>query len=180
MSSIAKKARKYYKLKGVKPGKIGTKDRDMRFRSPDGQEWASRFEWLVYDAYQRAGYACRRTIKGSSDTLSYNESVRGATCDSCGKAEISKPRTYTPDLFFAERGAGVEAGSYIEAKGYLRSPQRALLRAFCKTRKDVALRIIYQRDFPVSKSSTISSWTNRYLKVPYAIWNGKPPTEWKT
>lgn len=169
------------KLDGVIAGKIGTKRKDMRFRSPDGQEWDSRFEWQVFDVYVRAGWKVRRTAKGSSDTLSYVLPVRAATCLGCGSSEIGQQRKYTPDVFCDGSPVGGKAGEYfIEVKGYLRAAQRSLLRAFCKARKDVDLRIIYQRDFPISAKSTISQWTARFLKIPYAIWNGKPVTEWKT
>lgn len=167
------------KLRGVKAGRIGTKARDMRFMGPDGQEYASRFEYVVFDAYRRSGTPCRRTIKGSRDTLSYTLPVRNATCGSCGSDKIGQQRKYTPDLFHdgdPERGG--EQGYFIEVKGYLRAPQRSLLRAFCKARPDVNLRFILQRDFPISKSSTISVWISRFLKKKWVVWDGKIPEKW--
>lgn len=162
-------------------GKIGTKRRDMRFRAPDGSEWDSKFEWQVYDEYLRSaeGRKIRRTIQGGPDTLSYSVPVRNATCNSCGSAEVSKQRRYTPDMVYDGLGAAGDLGTYfIETKGYLRAPERSLLRAFCKARQDVSLRIIYQRDFPVNKKLSITQWTAKYLKIPYAVWAGSVPVKW--
>lgn len=161
--------------------RMGTKRRDMRFIAPDGSEWDSRFEWIVYDAYKQAGSSVRRTEAGGRDTLSYSEPVRSATCDSCGATAVSKSRRYTPDLFYhTGLPDNKEEGYYIEVKGYIRAEQRSLIRAFAKARKDVDLRYIYQRDFPVSRTSTVSSWHSKCVKRPYVIWDGKVPTEWKT
>lgn len=154
----------------------------MRFRAPDGSEWDSKFEWQVYDQYLRSDDAgeVRRTVQGSSDTLSYTVPVRNATCDSCGQTEVSKHRRYTPDIFYDGRGTNRhESAFFIETKGYLRAAERSLLRAFCKARKDIDLRIIYQRDFPVNKQLSITQWTAKYLKIPYAVWQGKVVTEWQ-
>ena len=158
--------------------RIGTKPRDMRWKSADGQEWASEFEWKVYDAYRTAKAPVRRTNK--ADSLSYALPVNRATCATCGGTEINQlGRHYTPDLFYDAGDGGSSGDSYfIEVKGYLRAPQRTLLRAFCKARKDTNLRFIYQRNFHVSKSTTIGEWTSRFLKRPWAIWNGKPVEKW--
>jgi hypothetical protein len=155
----------------------------MRFRAPDGSEWDSKFEWQVYDVYLRdpvSGRKIRRTVKGSGDTLAYTVPVRNATCDSCGQAKVSKHRSYTPDIFHDGAGdAGLKGSYLIETKGYLRAAERSLLRAFCKARPDIDLRIIYQRDFPVNKGLSITQWTAKYLKIPYAVWRGSVVTEWQ-
>ena len=174
------------RLRKVKPPaggqRIGTKRSDMRFRSPDGSEWDSKFEWQVYDVIIRFAPkgTIRRTKQGGSDTLSYTVPVRDATCNSCGETKVSKHRTYTPDLFQNGADAGRQPGSYfIEIKGYLRAAQRSLLRAFCKARPDIDLRIIYQRDFPINKKLSVTQWTAKYLKIPYAVWKGNGDIAWQ-
>lgn len=155
--------------------RVGTKRRDMRWESPDGALWDSRFEYEVHDGFQRSASRgkVRRTEQGGRDTFSYSVPVRNATCDSCGQAKVSKHRHLTPDLFHDGTDANGHKGSYfIETKGYLRAAERSLLRAFCKARQDVSLRILYQRDFPVSKSLTITQWTAKFLKIPFAVWPG--------
>jgi hypothetical protein len=181
--------------KKVTAGKRGgTKRRDMRWITPDGQEWDSKYEYEVYKAGIDAKLPIRRTVKGKgnsteSDTLLYWHPNRSGSCFACGSTETGSTRSYTADLFCNtslhsaksgnkdNHGAGL-SGYYVDAKGYLRPNKRALLRSLVKARKDIDLRILLQRDFPVSKVSRASDWIRKYLKIKFAIWNGKWPTEW--
>lgn len=160
----------------------------------NGETWDSRLEYEIYKKAKDEGIPIRRTIKGKpdtsgSDTLAYWHPTRGGSCKACRSVEIGQLRQFTADLLYNSQvyssGAGEEAPEdsrgerfYTEIKGYLRAPQRALLRSFVKARKDIDLRIIYQHDFRVTATSSISDWTRKCLKIPYAIWNGKWPTEW--
>jgi len=96
-------------------------------------------------------------------------------CQSC---EVAQRRTYTPDLFLTRADSGLP-GYYIEAKGYIRGPRRSLLRAFRATRPEIALRLIVQKDYNVTKNMTIVQWAQKYLKVPVIVWTGDLPNDWK-
>jgi hypothetical protein len=159
----------------------------MRWLSPDGQEWDSKFEWQVYESLHKSGQTTiRRTGKayaaGQSDTFVYTMPVRDATCNACQSTEVSKRRQYTPDLCAPDAHHGDDrsyshSGFYIEIKGYLRAEQRSLLRAFCKARPDIDLRFILQRDFKVGTGTAVS-WITKYLKRPVTVWRGRLPDEW--
>lgn len=69
------------------------------------------------------------------------------------------------------------AGYYIDVKGYMRANKRSLLRSFCKARPDIALRILLQRDYPLSKTATIAQWLNKTVRIPYTIFTGRYPSE---
>jgi hypothetical protein len=174
----------------------GKKRSDMRWIAPDGSVFDSRFEYEVYKAGVDAKVPIRRTTKGKpdgagSDTVSYWHPSRGGSCRACGSAEVGTSRSFTADILYspslqddksadkADSGSG-SAPFYIDAKGYLRAPKRSLLRSLVKTRKDFALRLILQRDFPISKVSRISDWIRKYLKIQFAVWNGKWPTKWES
>jgi hypothetical protein len=165
---------------------MGKSSKDHRWLSPNGEEWDSRFEFQVYESIHNSGQApvrrCTKDKRKESDTLVYTMPVRDASCDACKSTEVSKRRTYTPDLYSPDAYGRDDrvyshAGFYIEIKGYLRADQRALLRAFCKARPDIDLRIVFQRDFKVG-SGTATSWVSKYLKRPCCIWKGRLPEEW--
>lgn len=183
--------------KKTKPATLGhrggTKRRDMRWISPNGEVFDSKYEYEVYTAAKQALLPVRRTTKGGadtpgSDTLSYWHPVRGGSCRSCGGADTGTLRSYTADILYdtdllparseSEKSKGERSRYYVDAKGYLRANKRSLLRSLVKARKDIDLRFILQRDFKVSPTSNASAWIRRYLKAPYAIWDGKWPTEW--
>lgn len=166
----------------VIPGKrVGTKRRDMRWLAPDGTEWDSRFEYEVFLAYKQSGARVRRC--GPEDRVSYTRPVRNAVCRGCTSADVVTTHIYTPDLFVDQDGhEGQEAGGpfVIECKGYLRADRRSLLRALCKARPDMRLRLIVQRDYPINKrGTTITEWARKFLRIPVAVWSGTPPN-WRT
>lgn len=157
---------------------------DFRWIAPDGTIWASRFEWSVYNVLHASSDRYTRTSE--RDSLSYVQQLSGAVCARCGASEIGKRRHYTPDILFNGQDTDgrkdqekVGRSYYIECKGYLRGPERTLLRAFCKARPDVDLRIIFQRDFPITKpkpgtpSLTAVGWVTKYLKRPVQVWQGE-------
>lgn len=173
--------------------RVGTKRRDMRWITPEGT-FDSKFEYEVYKAGLDAKIPIRRTTKGKpdtagSDTVSYWHPSRGGACRSCGSTEVGTLRSFTADLLYDPALLRPQSGNkgdtsdqsppfLIESKGYLRSNKRSLLRSLVKARKDIALRIILQRNFPISKKSSITDWVRKYLKIPFAVWNGKWPVSW--
>lgn len=185
--STSRKARVLAKIAG---SRVGGKFRDMRWQSPDGAIWASRFEYGVYSKLRELGHDVRRT--SPEDRISYTHPVRGGLCTQCNSHEVVTERHYTPDLFVVPRagqGAGrgdagdptaASRGYYIEAKGYLRADGRSLLRSLRKARPDIDLRILAQRDYKVGKS-TFTGWVTKFLKIPVHVWttDGKLPEEWK-
>lgn len=173
-SSSRAKAASCLKIAG---SRIGTKRRDMRWKSPDGEIWASRFEYSVYFTLKEKGFNVRRT-NAEQDSMGYTAPVRNGECTACASTAVVTNHVYTPDLFVNQGGqGGGSAGYYIEAKGYLRAPQRSLIRAFRKARPDVDLRFVVQADYKVGKS-TISGWVARYLRCKVHVWNGNLPGSW--
>lgn len=155
--------------------RVGTKKSDTRWQDEEGTIWASRFEYQVYVALREHGYAVRRT--NGDDSMRYTVDVRGAKCSKCDSSCVVQERTYTPDLFVSQRDTA-SPGYYVEAKGYIRAEKRRLLRGFVGTRKDIDLRFIVQRDYPVGKS-TLVEWARKYLKIPVHVWDGDIPEDWK-
>jgi hypothetical protein len=92
---------------------------------------------------------------------------------------VVQEHIYTPDLFNVPNvpGASDSSGYYIEAKGYLRAEGRSLLRSFRKSRPDIDLRLVVERDYKVGKGS-LTSWASKYLKVPVHVWDGSLPKDW--
>jgi hypothetical protein len=163
--------------------RVGTKRSDMRWQSPDGSVWASRFEYAVYSALKDKGYDVRKTTE--QDRMAYTSPVVNGKCTVCAADRVVTERHYTPDLFVVSR-SGTTAdpedpsrrGYYIEAKGYLRGDRRSLLRAFRKSGPNCDLRMVVQRDYKVGKS-TLVGWATRLLKVPVTIWTGDLPEDWR-
>lgn len=176
-------ARRIRAAKAVTPGKrVGTKHRDMRWEV-DGEIWASRFEYEVYDAYRRAGYQVRKTTE--QDRVAYTRPVRNGLCLQCGVREVASEHTYTADLSVVPKAdrqqPHLDDGRpyLLEAKGYLRAERRSLLRALCKARPDLRLRLLVQRDYKVTSKLTITEWAAKYCKIPVAVFDGRPVTEWR-
>jgi hypothetical protein len=156
----------------------------MRWKTPDGVVWDSKFEAEIFDAYQRAGFQVRKC--GAADCLPYTSTVRGASCLQCGSGAVVQAHRYTPDLFIAAKDAGQseavgdgDGAYFVECKGFLRAERRSLLRAFCKAQPDLPLRLVLQRDYKVTPKLTISEWAIKYLRIPVAVWTGQPPTTWR-
>ena len=149
----------------------------MRWQAPDGQIWASRFEYAVFKTLLDKGYHVRKTKE--QDRLAYTSPVRSARCQTCGSTACVTERTYTPDLFVGAGAAQGDArGYFIEAKGYLRADRRALLRAVRKAWPLLDLRLVVQRDYRVTASLTIVEWAKKYLKCKVHVWDGALPKDW--
>lgn len=155
--------------------RVGTKARDMRWKAPDGVVWASRFEYEVYSTLKEKCVGLSPTT--DSDSMAYRSTVKSGICTDCGSANVAQQRTYTPDMLVTPKSGGKLY--YIEAKGYLRSERRSLLRAFRQGRPEIDLRLVVQRDHKITKTMTIVEWANRYLKVPIHVWDGDIPESWK-
>ena len=142
--------------------RVGTKKSDKRWQDARGELWDSRFESIVYERYKELGYNIRRCTE--SDTVSYTLPIRSGSCTACGSTKVGQRRTYTPDFFVASQSTKRKTEPYyLETKGYLRPKERSLLRALCKEKPDFALRILYQRDHPASKTSRITQWAKKFL-----------------
>lgn len=174
------KERKPKKISSTPGERVGTKKSDMRWRDTSGVVWSSRFEYEVYIALLAGGVDVRKTTE--SDQLLFSDRLTGCVCGACGATEIVKHRRYTPDLYVSSQGSGGSTddstGYYIEAKGYIRSERRRILRSFRQARPDVNLRVIIQRDYKVGKS-TLAGWVTKYMKIPVAVWSGSLPEDWK-
>lgn len=168
--------------------RTGSKRSNYHWTDPEGNVWDSRYEYAVYAAFNEQRKAVRRTDK--SDTMAFTLPIKRGKCGACGSANVGQQRTYTPDLYVAANNPKSKAvGYYIEAKGYLRPKERALLRAFYKANPDAPVRYLLQRDFPAGAKSkvtgtrsSITQWFTKFLPTAkVAIWKGNVPkeTDWK-
>src|SRR5208337_3161975 len=167
--------------------RAGTKRSDRHWIDPEGNIWDSRYEYLVFRAYADAGKEVRRTSK--SDTFSFMPEISGGKCRACGATEVGQQRTYTPDLHVtADYPESPTVEYYIEAKGYLRAKERALLRAFYKANPNAPVRYLLQRDFPIGAVSkrtgtkgSIVQWFHKFLpNAKIALWTGGIPDVWQS
>jgi hypothetical protein len=174
--------------------RVGKKKSDTRWLDANGVEWDSRLESEVYESAKLANAPVRKCSQGirpgepGSDSFDYwHQTARRGYCRTCGGTDVGQSRTFTPDLLhdpaLSSSGPGNEVHSagrseryYIDVKGYMRANKRALLRAFVKARPDIALRLLFQRDYKLSKTATITSWCRKTLRVPYVLWTGTYPS----
>jgi hypothetical protein len=163
----------------------------MRWLAPDGQVWASRFEYGIFVQLKEQGFHVRKT--DLPDQLDYTDPVHGGRCLDCGSSSCVTARHYTPDLFVGPAGTDLDTGAervreghapspfgyYIEAKGYLRADRRSLLRSVRKAWPRLDFRLVVQRDYRVTAKLTIVEWARKFLKCEVHVWNGSLPKEWK-
>ena len=154
--------------------KIGRKFSDRRFRSDDGQEWDSRFEWVVWDGLIRSGYRVRRCDE--SDSFSYNTAVVKGRCLECSSVRVVQDRIYTPDLFVVERqrkGTIERCNYYVELKGYFPAEKRGLLRSVANQATGIDLRVVFQRLSPLKGTKTTNvDYIKKFCKsTPVGVWN---------
>lgn len=159
------------------------------FKAPDGEVWASEYEFRVYDALRSLGSGVRRCQRGTGDTFSYCEQKQALRCLECGSSNCVQVRSYTPDLYIPEHVSllgqeGEGSGYYIEAKGYLREHKRGLLRHFRRSQKSLDLRMVASADHRVGKGR-LSTWAWKYCRIEVWIWDWKKdditdvvPEEW--
>lgn len=140
---------------------------------------------MVYNSARDAGVKVRRCDKGGTDTFSYTSEIRDGICQSCASTQVVKQRRYTPDLCVIQSPHGPDdfaalSGAnkyYVEAKGYLRASERALLRSLVASKAVPDLRIVLQADYRIGKL-TFGGWIDRYLKIKWAVFDGKWPETW--
>ncbi len=147
--------------------KAGQKRSDKRFWASDGTEWASKWEHDVYEYILQQGVIVRKCDE--RDSFSYNEPQSRQHCLACGSTDIVQARVYTPDLHVTPVPTGEDSdnrGYYVEAKGYFRQSQRALFARFLKERKDIDLRLVFERDGTATSKLSWSEYSARYFKIP--------------
>lgn len=150
---------------------------DFHYTAEDGSKWDSRFEYLVYRGAVDAGLVLRRCEKGS-DTIPYTHTVPRASCQDCGSARVGSARGITPDLYFdTGHPTGEEGRGYVEIKGFMRAPKRALYRSLFKEKPNTPLCLVIQSNFKVGKGS-FGGWITKYLGIPWGVWKGTWPPEW--
>jgi len=91
-------------------------------------------------------------------------------CENCGPVKGLLRREYLPDFFLSN-------GVVIEAKGRFTSADRNKLRAIVKQHPKLDLRIVFQYDAKLSKTSNTrySEWAEKE-GIPWAV--KKIPEEW--
>lgn len=190
-ASASKRASASGKNPKVAGIRVGTKKRDMRWEAPDGTIWASRFEYAVYSTLKAQGYNVRKST--AEDRFPYTDPVTNGRCLECNSTRCVTDRGYTPDLFIGPPGEDLQLsaqrvrngdastiwGYFVEAKGYLRSDRRSLLRSFRKSWPSLNFRLVVQRDYKVTAKLTITQWAAKFLRVPVTVWDGTLPDEWK-
>jgi hypothetical protein len=155
-------------------GKIGFKRSDRRYRSDDGQEWDSRFEWVVYNGLTSNGYSVRRCDE--SDAFAYNTTVKQGRCVECGSPKVLQERTYTPDLFVGGvkgKRATVNDSYYIECKGYFPSDKRNLFRSFANQTEGLSLRILFPSEVRLKGTKVTNvQYVKKFCKtIPVGLWD---------
>jgi hypothetical protein len=161
--------------------RVGTKKRDMRWEV-DGEIWASKFEFEVYDGLSKqlgSGQIRRCT---EEDQLDYQSQCKNSNCAECGSNRVVQRRKFTPDLFVVSPSAAgrgnKQSGYFIEAKGYLRADRRTLLRDFVKCHPNLDLRFVIEKDYKATSTLSLGQWIDRYLKKRWIVWNGRLPKDW--
>jgi hypothetical protein len=155
----------------------GSKRSDRRWIDPDGVEWASKFEWRVFERLRSDGYRIRKCTK--SDTVTYNTPVKQGCCVECGSSRVVQVRTYTSDLYVVEDSPDTgNKGYLIECKGYFPGPKRKLFCAVAKQLTGVDLRIIFESNKQLKGTkSTPVEYIHKYAKnVLPGVWDGKTET----
>lgn len=151
--------------------KVGQKRSDFHYTDESGEVWDSYFESKVYQGAVDAGKNVRRCTKGA-DTLPYFHNVPGASCTDCGSTRVGRARGITFDLFVTDTDTfGKENSYYLEPKGYMRAPKRALYRSFFKENPNTSVRFVLQSNYRVGKG-TFGGWINKHLHAPWALWKG--------
>lgn len=155
-------------------GKIGVKRSDRRFRSPDGAEYDSRFEWQVHSGLESSGYIVRRTDE--RDSIAYHTAVKKGRCVECGTTSVIQERIYTPDFFVAgSKGARAygRGSYYLECKGYFPGDKRSLFRSVAKQATGVDLRILFAKEVVLRGTKlTNVEYIDRFCpNIPIGIWD---------
>lgn len=155
--------------------RVGTKRSDRRWQAVDGTIWASKFEYQVYDALVRHFEGNPRVSVercGPDCTLGYHSSVKNGRCKECRSVCVVQERTYTPDIRIVRTSeSGQKRTTYIEAKGYFEGSKRSLFRQVLKSYESLDIRIVAERDHPVTRGKTnLSDWAKRF-KVKFHLWD---------
>lgn len=79
-------------------------------------------------------------------TFTYTVPETGYLCQKCGQNAIVKKVRYTPDFYVGKR-------FYVEAKGRFTGTNRRRLLAFRDSQPGIDIRLVFQRDNTLSKSS---------------------------
>ena len=135
---------------------------DRRFIDPEGEEWASEFEYQVYEGLRILGYAVRKCGKG--DSFTYTSAVIGGRCLECSSGRVRQERSYTPDLYVSDlpTETGPE-GYYVEAKGYWNAHKRNLLRSAVRENKDLNPLFVFQSDKRATPKLTYTQYAAKYF-----------------
>lgn len=156
---------------------MARKRRDRRFTDPEGNEWDSQFEYLVFVGLPSHGYRVRRCDE--RDSVSYQHPVKQGACLECGSHEVVQVRSYTPDLFVVDALTDTdEDGTYIECKGYFPADRRAQLRSVVQSNPQLDLRILFAAERKLTKAKTNIEYVHSYIKCGAGVWN-KGALEWR-
>lgn len=156
----------------------------MRWLTPDGQQWASRFEATVFDGVSKQLGEGRVRRCTEQDQMGYTRVVPRSECAKCGSSTVVQRRKITTDFLVVpaqvSSGPDKQGGYFIEVKGFVRANRRALFRDFIKCYPNLDLRFVLERDYVISKASglTLGGWITKYLKRPWCVWRGQLPAEW--
>jgi hypothetical protein len=115
-------------------------------------KYESKFEERLAAQLQKKGVK----FTYESETWKYEKKPYNATCLDCGSRRVMETRDYTPDFF-------LPSGIVVEAKGKFTSPMRTKLLAVRESNPDRDLRIVFQRDNPLTstKKKTYTGWAKQ-------------------
>lgn len=132
----------------------------------DGYEFKSKFELGLAKQLKEVGV----NYEYEKESWEYFTKVTNGLCSDCDGTHVTQRRWYTPDFFLPN-------GVVIEAKGHFTASNRATLKAVRKAHPTVDLRLVFQTDNRISRSSRTkcSEWCEQFGFL-YAV--KEIPEEW--
>lgn len=138
-------------------------------------KFRSNFEKWFAEQLEKRGYEYDYELF----IVEYTEPVRKGYCEACGDENVRRTRNYIPDFFLPAFSI------FIETKGRFTSSDRTLLRRVKESQKDLDLRIVFQADKRLTKTSSTkwSDWADKndfpnYVTNHSSKYPGSFPNEW--
>lgn len=132
----------------------------------DGYTFRSKFELTLAQQLKGAGIK----YEYEKEQWEYFTKISNGTCEDCSGTHVYQRKWYTPDFFLPN-------GIVLEAKGHFTASNRATLKAIREAHPTIDLRLVFQADNRISRSSSTrySEWCTQH-EFKWVI--RKIPEEW--
>lgn len=132
----------------------------------NGYQVRSKLEMLVLTDLVNKGV----DFEYEAESYVWLEKLPRAFCAACGEKAVFVERSYTPDVFLSN-------GIIVEVKGIFTSHDRKIAAAMQEQHPNLDIRMVFQRDNKLSRSSSTrySTWCEK-KGIKCAI--AKIPEEW--